>query len=77
MGIGKTIAMALAERGAFVCLTARDVKKLDSLVKEIKKKGGGKAFYIAADVIKEGDIEAFFEEFVSKTKQAFAGVGAL
>lgn len=67
-GIGKAIAMALAERGAFVCLTARDAKKLDSLVKEIEKKGG-KAFYITADVTIESDIEALFEKFASKTKK--------
>ena len=67
-GIGKSIAMALAERGAFVCLTARDVKKLDSLVKEIEKKGG-KAFYISTDVTKESDIEALFEKVASKTKK--------
>jgi len=67
-GIGKAIAMALAERGAFVCLTARDVKKLNSVVKEIEKKGG-KAFYISTDVTKESDIEALFEKVASKTKK--------
>ena len=67
-GIGKSIAMALAERGAFVCLTARDVKKLNSVVKEIEKKGG-KAFYISTDVTKESDIEALFKKFASKTKK--------
>ena len=65
-GMGKIIAIALAERGAVVCLTARDAEKLDSLVKEIKRKGG-EAFYITADLTNEIDINSFFQEFTAKT----------
>ena len=66
-GIGKSIALALAERGALVCVTARNAEKLDSVVKEIKDKGG-KAFYVGADLSKETDINLLFQEFKVKAE---------
>ena len=67
-GIGRSIAIALAERGAVVCLTARNAEKLDSLVKEIKVKGG-KAFYITADITSETQIDSLFQEFTAKSEK--------
>ncbi len=67
-GIGKSIALALAERGALVCVTARNAEKLDSVVKEIKDKGG-KAFYVGADLSKETDINLLFQEFKVKAEK--------
>jgi NADP-dependent 3-hydroxy acid dehydrogenase YdfG len=66
-GIGKCIAMALAERGAKVFLTARDVEKLSLAQKEIAD-NGGKAFYIPADLSMETEINSLFSEFSSMSK---------
>lgn len=67
-GIGKIIAIALAERGATVCISARDEKKLKLLVEKIEKIGG-KAFYISADLTSEKDIDSLFEQFIEKEKR--------
>ena len=63
-GIGKVIAMALAERGASVCLTARSKKDLDSVARQIND-SGGKAVSFPADVSNESDIQALFKFFSS------------
>lgn len=48
-GIGKTIALHLAERGARVAVAARSVDKLEALAEEITAKGG-EAKAVALDV---------------------------
>src|SRR5262245_38011982 len=48
-GLGAALARKLAVRGARVVLVARDGRKLDAVVEEIRA-GGGEAHAIAADV---------------------------
>ena len=61
-GIGKMIAMALAERGASVCLTARNKENLESVAGQINN-NGGKAVSIPADLSKENEIYTMFKLF--------------
>ena len=54
-GIGRSIALALAELGATTVLVARTQSKIDAVKAEIAK-SGGKAETFAADVSKETDV---------------------
>ncbi|MEP5341061.1 MAG: SDR family oxidoreductase [Algibacter sp.] len=54
-GIGKTIAMALANNGAKVVLGARRIEKLVKVVEEIKN-NGGEAIFLKADVKNKTDL---------------------
>lgn len=58
-GMGRTMAELFAEEGAKVVLTARGREKLDSVVEEIRAKGG-QAIGIAADVCSAEDTEKVF-----------------
>jgi len=51
-GIGEATALALAEEGAIVAISARRADRLQDLVKRITDKGG-KAFPIVGDVVEE------------------------
>jgi 3-oxoacyl-[acyl-carrier protein] reductase len=55
-GIGRGIALALAEAGATVICAARDMEKLEAVVKEIEA-AGGKAHAHAVDVSSRESIE--------------------
>jgi 3-oxoacyl-[acyl-carrier protein] reductase len=55
-GIGRGIALALAEAGATVMCAARDMEKLEAVVKEIEA-AGGKAHAHAVDVSSRESIE--------------------
>ena len=58
-GIGRAIAMALAERGARVVLAARTAEDLQSAVEQIKAAGGeGQA--VPADITDESSVEKLF-----------------
>jgi NAD(P)-dependent dehydrogenase (short-subunit alcohol dehydrogenase family) len=59
-GFGKAIAMAFAEAGAAVTITARSTKQIDATVAEIKAKGG-KAFAVPGDVTHRKDVERVIE----------------
>lgn len=48
-GIGKAIAMELADLGATVTLVARDAKLLETVCRELPAKGGQKHSWVAAD----------------------------
>ena len=63
-GIGKAIALKLSAEGADVILTARTLKELEKLRKEIEEQGG-KATAISADLTKDSDIERLFSEMDS------------
>jgi len=52
-GIGKAAAFKLAEHGANVVLSARDVSKVEALAGEI----GDRALAVQCDVIRYGDVE--------------------
>ncbi|MFL6796970.1 MAG: SDR family NAD(P)-dependent oxidoreductase [Xanthobacteraceae bacterium] len=54
-GIGRSIALALAELGAVTVLVARTQSKLEEVKLEIEK-SGGKAEAFAADVANEADV---------------------
>ncbi|MDJ0655990.1 MAG: glucose 1-dehydrogenase [Xanthomonadales bacterium] len=60
-GIGKAIAMALAERGAEVILVGRNLDSLQAAEKEIEDRGG-KATGLACHVGKMDQIQRLFQE---------------
>jgi short-subunit dehydrogenase len=68
-GIGRALALALAERGARVALAARDRERLDSLAQECRARGG-EALAVPTDVTSQQDLEWL----VAETVKAFGGV---
>jgi len=56
-GIGKFIAIGLAEAGANIIITSRKMEKLEATAKEIADEFGVKALPIRCDVSKEEDID--------------------
>jgi NAD(P)-dependent dehydrogenase (short-subunit alcohol dehydrogenase family) len=60
-GLGRAIAIALAEAGAAVALVARDLEKLESVRAEIESRGG-KALCFTANVTKEDEVLRLCEE---------------
>ena len=62
-GIGKAIALKLAQEGASVVLTARGEELLNQVVNEIRA-AGGKAVGIAADVSKKEDCERLIRQTI-------------
>ncbi len=56
-GIGKAVALRLAENGVNLVLAARTQSTLDETVSEIKKKTGVKVFGVATDVSKLEDLQ--------------------
>lgn len=64
-GLGKAMALALAEAGAAVALVSRDQAKLDAVVKEIRE-SGGRAEAIVADVSGEAPVAKLREAFAAK-----------
>jgi 2-deoxy-D-gluconate 3-dehydrogenase len=64
-GIGRSIALALAEAGANVAVTSRTEQELKSVADEITA-FSRKAYYAAADVRDKMAISAFVEEVISK-----------
>ncbi len=56
-GLGKAIALALAQAGARIALVSRDVAKLGDVAKEIRE-GGGSADVFTADVADEAQVES-------------------
>lgn len=55
VGIGKTIAIKLAENGVKVVLGARNVKQLEKVVEDIKN-NGGEAIFVKTDVSNKTDL---------------------
>lgn len=66
-GIGRAIAMRLAEEGADVLVNTRDPKTLEAVYQEVKKvaKGGKVAKYLA-DVSYEDQVEAMFDHAIAE-----------
>lgn len=62
-GIGKAIAIRLAEAGCDVAVSGRDLETLKSTTSEIEKRGR-KALAIKCDVAKEDDVSAMFRKFL-------------
>lgn len=59
-GMGRTIAALFAEEGAKLVLTARKKEQLDSIVEEIRRKGGS-AVGVTADVASAEDTQKVFK----------------
>ncbi|MGH3934371.1 MAG: SDR family NAD(P)-dependent oxidoreductase [Pseudonocardiaceae bacterium] len=60
-GIGRAVALRLADEGCSVGICARNSEDLDLVVQEVRGQGV-KACRVIADVGREGDIERFVEE---------------
>ncbi|MDQ6664414.1 MAG: SDR family oxidoreductase, partial [Acidobacteriota bacterium] len=60
-GLGRAMALALAEAGSTIALVSRDREKLDSVAAEIRA-AGGEAHVFAADVAKEEDVQRIEKE---------------
>lgn len=76
-GIGKSVAIKLAENGYKVLLVARTSKKLDQIMKEIESKGG-KAEYYSVDLTNELNIKDFLNEVIENCKaDNYQGIDAI
>lgn len=63
-GIGRSVALTLAEQGAKVVASARNAEALATLVDEIKA-GGGEAVAVAGDVASSADADRLVDEAVA------------
>ena len=63
-GIGKSIALTLAEAGADVVVTARTLKLLEEIADEIRKLGT-RALAVRADLTSEQDVETLVDKTTS------------
>ena len=71
-GIGRCCALALAREGARICITARDEKRLNDTLKEIKN-AGGDGYAVTADLTElENCVKV-----VDETVEEFGGVDIL
>ena len=70
-GIGKAIALALAEAGARVVVTARSGARLDAVVAAVRERGG-EALAVRGDMGVEADVER-----VAAEASSFGGVDVL
>src|SRR5665213_3960411 len=67
-GLGRAMAIALAQQGAHLVLTARDRAKLEDVAREVRD-AGGEASVFAADITSEsqvGELEAAVSAQVGK-----------
>jgi 3-oxoacyl-[acyl-carrier protein] reductase len=64
-GIGRTIALKLAQAGATVAVAARNQSKLDELVTEIQN-AGGRALAFAVDVGTEEQVKTTFKQIIAQ-----------
>ncbi len=60
-GLGRAMALALAQAGAAIALVSRDREKLESVAAEIRE-AGAEAHVFAADVAKEEDVQRIEKE---------------
>jgi NAD(P)-dependent dehydrogenase (short-subunit alcohol dehydrogenase family) len=64
-GIGRAVALAFAEEGASVIVTARSLSQIDGVRDEIRARGG-EALSIPADLASEEQIVAVIREIIEK-----------
>jgi 3-oxoacyl-[acyl-carrier protein] reductase len=67
-GIGRCISLALAQAGAHVILTARNVERLQKVEKEVLN-AGGRATVFPADLSKENEVHALFDLVRDRVKK--------
>lgn len=65
-GIGKALALALAEHGADVALAARDGERLAAVAAELSKATGRRVLGVATDVSDPKAVSALFDEVEAK-----------
>jgi len=71
-GIGRAMAIALAEAGSTVVIFSRRIEKCEEVAHEIKNHGG-RALAFACDILQESDMQ----HVVAKTLQAFGKIDVL
>jgi NAD(P)-dependent dehydrogenase (short-subunit alcohol dehydrogenase family) len=64
-GLGKAMAVALAEAGASIALVSRDASKLNDVAAQIRN-NGGRAEVFVADVSDEAQVARVRDEFTAK-----------
>ncbi|MBP1724268.1 MAG: putative dehydrogenase like protein, partial [Deltaproteobacteria bacterium] len=64
-GIGRAIALGLANSGASVAVTSRTQKEVDAVAEEIKK-SGGKALAVVADLTVNEQLENLVQATVGE-----------
>ncbi len=67
-GLGKAMALALAQEGAHLALIARDETKLKAVTEEIKQ-AGGTAEYFLADVTEEAQVKTAAQAIIARFGQ--------
>jgi len=72
-GLGKAVAMGLAQEGAKVVICARNTEKLETAKQDIQSKTGSEVLAIRADLTKAADIKSL----VAKTIAQFGTVHIL
>lgn len=65
-GIGKAIAMGLAQEGVDVAICARRAGPLEETAREIREATGRKVVAITADLTKDADARAFIEKAIEE-----------
>src|SRR5699024_12291881 len=65
-GIGKAIALALAEAGANVAVTSRTEDELKTVCEEIENKHNRKAYYQTADIRSQESIQSFVDYVIKE-----------
>ncbi len=64
-GLGKGIAIGLAQAGADLAITSRELKKIEKVTEEIKS-WGGKVLPLQVDVARKEDIDIMVEKTLEK-----------
>ncbi|HXG50879.1 MAG TPA: SDR family oxidoreductase [candidate division Zixibacteria bacterium] len=64
-GIGRAVALALAKTGCRVALTARTAAELAAVEQEARR-ASGEAFFVTADLTRDGDIAGLMEAVRAK-----------
>lgn len=64
-GIGRAIALAYAQAGATVCVTARTSSEIDKVAAEISE-AGGKGLAVTCDVSDRASVESMIEQTINE-----------